>query len=207
MIVIVDYGIGNLASVANMHRHLGIPAVVSSSADAIAQADRLILPGVGSFDAGMQCLAESGLVRALNVAVLERRRPVLGICLGMQLMFEASEEGGRAGLGWIKGTVRRFDFSQADAPLAVPHMGWRVCRLERSNPLFPEPSDGARFYFAHSFYCECANPADIAATATYGVAFVAAVCADNVMGVQFHPEKSHRYGMQLLQAFSEVTRC
>ena len=201
MITIVDYGIGNLGSVENMLRHLAIAAQRSGDPDVIRDSDRLILPGVGAFDRGMRSLRERGLVSALEDAVRDRRRPVLGICLGMQLLMQNSEEGREDGLGWIPGQVRRFRFPE-DSRLKVPHMGWNTVSIRRPLPLVAGLPEEARFYFVHSYYVEPAEECDTLLTTRYGREFASGVARGNVYGVQFHPEKSHRFGMALLRAFA-----
>lgn len=201
MIAIVDYDMGNVASVANMLKRVGVrDAVLSRDANVLGRAAALILPGVGAFDRGMRNLEDFGLLDVLNDAVLNRRVPVLGICLGMQLLTRSSEEGERAGLGWIDACTKRFSFS-ADAGLKVPHMGWNYIRSTRENPLFSD-SGPQRFYFVHGYYVSCADPDDVIATARYGHDFACAINRENVYGVQFHPEKSHRFGMALLESFA-----
>jgi imidazole glycerol-phosphate synthase subunit HisH len=205
MIVIVDSGVSNVRSVANMLRRGGIVGVeVSRDPARIAAADRIILPGVGAFDAGMRALRELGLRTVLDRRVMEDGIPVLGICLGMQLLAERSEEGVEPGLGWIQGDNVKFSFPDTGSSPKVPHMGWNVLRSERPSPLFDHLDDEARFYFVHSYHLRCRRAEDILATATYGEPFVAAVRRGNVYGVQFHPEKSHRFGMALLQRFASL---
>ena len=203
MLCIVDYGLGNLGSIKNMLKKVGVPAQISSLPDDIVAADKLILPGVGAFDAGMANLHARGLVPVLEEQVFERKKPVLGICLGMQLMSKGSEEGQQRGLGWIDAETRRFDFSALEQRLPVPLMGWNEVTVEKSEPLVSELPPEPRFYFVHSYHVVCANPGDIMLTATYGLPFTAGFAHGNILGVQFHPEKSHKFGMALLQAFAK----
>ena len=198
--VVVDYGLGNPSSVKNMLRKAGCDATVTADHDAIRRAERLILPGVGAFDHGMQNLAARRLIEPLNEAVLGRRTPILGICLGLQLMSRRSEEGVCAGLGWLAADTVRFRLS--DAALRVPHMGWNTVTAVRPTFLAPVDAD-ARFYFVHSYHVRCDAAADVALTADYGGRVVAAAIKDNVAGTQFHPEKSHRFGLGLIRAFLE----
>lgn len=203
MIAIVDYDMGNVASVANMLRHLGVSKSVLTRDPAILRnAAKVILPGVGSFDYGMQNLANFGLLDALNEAAHVRRVPVLGICLGMQLLTRSSEEGELPGLGWIDARTLRFRFEDGSR-LKVPHMGWHYVVPTRENALIrSEPR--SRFYFVHSYYVSCTHAEDVIGTADYGFRFACAVNKDNIFGVQFHPEKSHRYGMGVLESFASL---
>jgi imidazole glycerol-phosphate synthase subunit HisH len=203
MIVIVDHGMGNLGSVHNMLRKIGVDAVRSADPAVIASADKVILAGIGSFDGAMGRLVELGLVESLDEAVLRRGAPTLGVCLGMQLMAHASEEGRQAGLGWIDAEVRRFEFPPARR-LPVPHMGWEEVAPTRPSPLFDPEETELRFYFSHAYHVVCADPADIAATARYGHDFVAAVQRGNIFGTQFHPEKSHVFGIELYRRFARL---
>ncbi len=197
MLVIIDYGMGNLGSIANMLRRLNAPAQVSSKIADIEAASALILPGVGAFDHGMQRLRESGIERVLRKKVLMDRTPILGICLGMQLFTRRSEEGDLPGLGWIDGETKRFDVRRLDQRLKVPHMGWNLVEPRHDHPLF-EGDAPFRFYFVHSYHVCCENADNVLAVSYFGRAFTAAICKDNILGVQFHPEKSHRYGLTLL---------
>jgi imidazole glycerol-phosphate synthase subunit HisH len=201
MIAIVDYGVGNLGSIANMLRKIGVEASITGDASAIERADKLILPGVGAFDAGIRNLRERGLVDVLDDQVVRRGKRVLGICLGMQLMTQGSAEGTERGLGWVEGSAHRFEFAQPEM-LKVPHMGWSSVELARPSPLLEGLPDPARFYFVHSYYVRCAQPKDVLFRARHGVSFDAGFERGNVMGVQFHPEKSHRFGMSLLAGFA-----
>jgi glutamine amidotransferase len=203
MIAIVDSGVANVFSVANMLKKAGVDATVTTEAAVIERASKLILPGVGAFDAGMRALHGHGLRDILDRKVMDEKTPVLGICLGMQLFAGGSEEGSEPGLGWIEGRVVRFQFPEGVAAQKVPHMGWNVIEAKPS-PLFDEREPDARFYFTHSFHLACGRPEDVLATTTYGIPIVAAVGRDNVYGVQFHPEKSHRFGMTLLQRFAAL---
>jgi imidazole glycerol-phosphate synthase subunit HisH len=203
MIAIVDYGMGNLGSIQNMLKKIGAEAVIASDAATISRASKLILPGVGAFDAGMDSLHRSGLLPALQDRVRSAGVPTLGICLGMQLMTRSSSEGERHGLGWIDATTLRF--APADASLKVPHMGWNVARPVRTDALVKALPDEARFYFVHSYYVVCDRPDDVLLVTRHGNEFHSGFRHGNVIGVQFHPEKSHRFGMHLLRNFAE--RC
>ena len=204
MITIIDYGLGNLGSILSMLRRTGQQAQVTSDVEVIARAEKLILPGVGAFDAGMKRLEENGLREILTTRVLHDGVPFLGICLGMQLMFEGSDEGQLKGMGWFPGRFTLFPATHEGAGLRVPHMGWNVVEPARSKKLFQESAAQPRFYFTHSYRLVATDPDEIAATAPYAGRFVCAVERDNVMGVQFHPERSHRYGIALLKNFAEL---
>jgi glutamine amidotransferase len=208
-IAIVDVGLGNPGSVANMLRKVGAEAVRTDDAAVLVAADAVVLPGVGAFDVGMARLHEHGLVQPLGEQVVDAGRPVLGICLGMQLLAEGSEEGRAAGLGWVPGMVRRLPAERPDGTRQpVPHMGWNVARPVRSGTPFDAAGEDARFYFVHSYAFEPADGADVLATTTYGIDFCSAVRRGNVTGVQFHPEKSHRHGLAFLRRFTEeVAEC
>jgi glutamine amidotransferase len=203
VVVVVNYGIGNLGSIANMLRRIGIEVAVASETGPVAAADRLILPGVGAFDAAMERLLASGLVETIRRRVLEDGVPLLGICLGMQLLTERSEEGGLPGLGWVPADTVRFRFPEDDEDRRIPHMGWNTVSVRRGDSLFRHTSADARFYFVHSYHVRCRSESDILATTHYGREFVAAFGHGNVFGTQFHPEKSHTFGMEVLRAFCE----
>ena len=198
MITIIDYGMGNLGSVANMIRHCGGTSVFSSDPEIVAKADRLILPGVGHFDAGMAALRERGLVDAIRSAVAGGAS-LFGICLGMQLLLDGSEEGREPGLSLVPGRARLL--AAGERGLRVPHMGWNRVTPVRESLLFTPGGDEQRYYFVHSYFVECASDTDVTATADYGQTFAAALERGRIVGVQFHPEKSHRYGMALMRRF------
>lgn len=201
MITIVDYGMGNLGSVLNMLKRVGVPGVITGDEKEIARATKLLLPGVGAFDKAMTRINEGGLREVLNQKAIVERIPVLGICLGMQLITQGSDEGQLPGLGWIAARTRRFP-SMAD--LKVPHMGWNVVVPTRESPLIKELPDESRFYFVHSYCVHVDNEEDSILRTTYGITFDAAIHHDNIYGAQFHPEKSHKFGMQLLTNFARL---
>jgi glutamine amidotransferase len=198
MIVVVDYGVGNLSSVSNMLRKAGGDVRVSHDPGEILAADKLLLPGVGHFDHGMKMLNGSGLREAIDRYALDLKRPVLGICLGAQILGKGSEEGVTPGLGWIDMVCHRFE---AMPSIRVPHMGWNQIVRRKASPLLDGVRDDARFYFVHSYRMHCADSDDVLATATYGIDFTCAVQRANIFGTQFHPEKSLRHGLALMKAF------
>jgi imidazole glycerol-phosphate synthase subunit HisH len=200
VIAIIDHGMGNLGSVQNMLRKLGAPSTRTADPNEIRMADKILLAGIGAFDGAMERLEELGLVAVLNEQVVERRVPVLGVCLGMQLFAHSSEEGQRTGFGWLDATVRAFSFPEGKA-LPTPHMGWEVITQTRESPLLPAGGPEQRFYFSHGYHLVCNDPDDVAATATYGYAFPAATHRGNIFGTQFHPEKSHVFGMDVYRRF------
>ncbi|MDI1355055.1 MAG: imidazole glycerol phosphate synthase subunit HisH [bacterium] len=203
MIVIVDYGLGNLASVLNMFKKIGTKEVViSGDADVISRADKLLLPGVGAFDGGMGNLEKSGLLPVLNTKALKEKVPVLGICLGMQMLSKKSEEGVRPGLGWIDAETIKFNLDPA-LKLKVPHMGWDYIQVKRENPLI-EMESKSRFYFVHSYHVKCFDEKQSLATCHFGEDFTCMVNKDNIFGTQFHPEKSLKFGMKLLENFAKI---
>lgn len=203
MIGIVDYGLGNIQAFANVYRRLGIEARVARCAEELAGVQRLILPGVGAFDHAMALLQASGLRAPLDELVLERRLPVLGVCVGMQILARGSDEGQLPGLGWIDGHVRRLGDQPQLAGLPLPHMGWNDVQPTPGEPLFAGMEGDARFYFLHSYCFDCARPDEqVAARARYGIEFACAVRHGHIAGVQFHPEKSHHWGTGLLRNFA-----
>lgn len=205
VISIVDYGIGNIGSVANMLRRIGAKFALAANPEQVEEAEALILPGVGAFDAGMNALREKGLVEPLLRQARERRVPILGICLGMQLLGNGSEEGDAAGLQLIDADFVRFRFPAGSA-LKVPHMGWNTLEIVRQNPILDATEGEQRFYFVHSYFARVNDPSAVVATADYGGQFVAVFGRDNIYGVQFHPEKSHKFGMSVLRNFTRF-RC
>ena len=206
MTVIVDYGLGNLGSIFNMLKKIGVHAVISSETEKVRQADRIILPGVGSFDAGIRNLRLSGLEAALSEKVLNERTPLLGICLGMQLLADGSEEGDLDGLKYVGGFVRKFRFGDNPNQLKIPHMGWNRVIPKRECDLFKNMPQEMRFYFVHSYHFVCDREEDVIAETDYGYQFTSMVSKGNIYGAQFHPEKSHKFGMMLLRNFTEI-RC
>ena len=200
MIGIVDYGLGNLASVAGAVEKLGFEPVISADPDVLGRAEKLILPGVGAFGDGMRNLRERGLTDPLSHFVRRENRPILGICLGFQLLAEESQEFGRhEGLCWLPARVRRL--SPGDRALRIPHVGWDELKQERSDALFAGIEADSLFYYTHSFALESSDPSLVAGTCDYGETFVAVVHSDNIFGTQFHPEKSQRAGLKLLENF------
>lgn len=202
MIRIVDYGVGNIQAFLTMYKRLGLPAERARTAADLADAQRLILPGVGAFDHAMQLLNRSGLLPTLQTMVHEYRVPVLGVCVGMQMLADGSDEGELPGLGWVPGRVRSFSSHPAAAELPMPHMGWNDVDPREGHPLFAGPESSPRFYFLHSYYFECAQAEHRAATAHYGFDFDCMVSRGNIHGVQCHPEKSHHFGARLLKNFA-----
>lgn len=203
MITIIDYNTGNLGSIKNMLKRLGIASQITNDIAKIEQAEKLILPGVGHFDYGMKNLHNSGVVNMLNQKVLENKTPILGICLGVQLLTEASEEGTEKGLGWIKGKTIAFDKSKLASNQKVPHMGWTDVANYNQSKLFESIEDEPRFYFVHSFHLSLENKNDCLVTANYGYEFAAGIEHQNILGTQFHPEKSHKFGMKILENFAK----
>ena len=204
MIAIIDYGLGNVLAFENVYRRLNIPVTVARTVADLTEASKLILPGVGSFDHAMRQLDQSGMRQAIEHLVMRQAMPVLGVCVGMQMLANSSDEGELPGLGWIDGTVRKFDVSVLPHSTHLPHMGWNDVKPVIEGRLFKGMEQDSRFYFLHSYYFECHNKSNILAVSDYGVEFSCSVYNNNVYGVQFHPEKSHHFGSQLLKNFAEV---
>jgi glutamine amidotransferase len=203
MLVIVDYGVGNLASVSNMLKKIGVREVsVSGDHNVVSKAKKILLPGVGAFDGGMKNLQASGLIPILNEKALKEKVPVLGICLGMQMLGNKSEEGELPGLGWIDAETIRFR-SKPGEDIRIPHMGWEYVSVKKENPLLSK-SERSRFYFVHSYHVRCKKSENELATCHYGSDFTCMVNEENIFGAQFHPEKSLRFGMEFLENFSRL---
>jgi glutamine amidotransferase len=203
MIVVIDYGMGNTGSLQNMVRKAGGTAEISSDISTIARATKLILPGVGSFDNGMKKLKDSGIADVLNTRVCGDKIPVLCICLGIQLITRSSEEGTLPGFGWIQAETVRFKFPP-ELNVRIPHMGWNTVVQKKSSPLLQGMQKESRFYFVHSYHVNCANQEDVLTTTTYGMEFVSSIQRENIFATQFHPEKSHKFGLNLIKNFVEL---
>ncbi len=202
MVTIIDYGVGNLNSIKNMLKKIGVDSVISSQPADIENAEKLILPGIGSFEYGMKKIRGAGFFNSLQQKVLENKTPVLGVCLGAQLLLNGSEEGLPVeGLGWIDGKAIRFDQERMGENYKIPHMGWNELAVKKESRLFKDMYPDQRYYFVHSYHMVCSQPADILAESNFSHNFVAAVEKGNVLGVQFHPEKSHKFGMKLYENF------
>lgn len=204
MITIVNYGLGNIQAIANIYKRLNIPARIVGSAEELAKAQKIILPGVGAFDWAMTRLVQSGMRDCLDDLVLGKGRPVLGICVGMQMMGKRSDEGVLEGLGWIDGEVRKFDEASFTHKTHLPHMGWNDVAPRRNGCLFRGLVSDAQFYFLHSYYFALRQEAEVLAITDYNGPYASSVRSGNVFGVQFHPEKSHQWGIQLLRNFAEL---
>lgn len=204
MILIVDFGMGNLRSIQHKLEKANVEAVISSRAEDIEAADKLILPGVGHFSTGMKNLKGYGLVDILDKKVNIDKIPILGICLGMQLFTKFSEEGDVEGLGWIDATVKNFSNSIKTKGLKVPHVGWNNITLKRQTPLFDNVDSASRFYFTHSYYVECNDQENIVASSDYGLEFASMIQKENIYGTQFHPEKSHFNGFEIIKNFIRI---
>lgn len=200
MVVVLDYGMGNIGSILNMLKKIGVDAIASNDSSVIDKADKMILPGVGNFDKGISNLSELGLIDVIRNQVINYEKPLLGVCLGMQLLGRKSEEGQLEGLGLIDFDNKRFSF-QSNQDLKIPHMGWDTVTFQYKDKLVDGITEIQRYYFVHSYHAVCDNIENILMTCEYGYSFPAAIKKDNIYGVQFHPEKSHKYGMKLLENF------
>jgi glutamine amidotransferase len=203
MITIVDYGMGNLGSVLNMFKKVGAAARISSDLNEISKAEKILLPGVGAFDAAMQRITDAGMKDILSNKAMVEKIPVLGICLGMQLLTQGSEEGVLDGLGWIKGKAYHFH-NKIDESLRVPHMGWNTATIQNESALTKNFEGESRFYFVHSYFVLVENPEHSMMKTNYGTSFDSALCRNNIFGAQFHPEKSHKFGMNLFRNFASL---
>lgn len=204
MIHIIDYGTGNISSIQNMLKKIGVDSIITSVPSELEKAKKIILPGVGSFDTGMKLLNDRGWIEPLNEKVLNEKITVLGVCLGLQLMCKKSEEGKLNGLGWIDADVVRFNMERSEEPIRIPHMGWNSVEQLKDNLLLTSVEEEPRFYFVHAFHLENV-PEDTKWLQThYGYNFVSGIQKENIYGVQFHPEKSHRYGMELYKNFAAL---
>lgn len=205
MITIVDYGMGNLGSIKNMFKYIGVEATIESDVDKIKNAPKILLPGVGSFDTAMKKINESDLIEVLNEKALKEQVPVLGICLGMQLLTNSSEEGNLAGLGWIDAKTISFK-NRIDKKYRIPHMGWNIVNQSNESLLTSnfEEFIESRFYFVHSYFVKVEDEKNSILKTNYGVEFDSAIQKDNIYGAQFHPEKSHKFGMKLFENFARI---
>ncbi|MCK9627005.1 MAG: imidazole glycerol phosphate synthase subunit HisH [Bacteroidales bacterium] len=204
MITILDYGSGNINAIKNIYERLNIPFEFATVKEQIIEADHIILPGVGAFDETIFTLQEKGFTDVLNKKVFEEKVPILGICVGMQMLADSSEEGTLNGLGWIHGKVKKFDKNLIPSKPKIPHLGWNSIKITRDCPLFKDIDPEVGFYFVHSYYYECADKSNVICNTEYGQLFHSAVNHDNIYGVQFHPEKSHDNGIQLLKNFANL---
>ena len=204
MIAIIDYGLGNVKAFYNVYKNLNIPVTIAGQSKDLNNATKIILPGVGAFDHAMGRLNQSGMRELLDKLVLNKHVPVLGICVGMQMSGNSSEEGKLPGLGWIEGEVKKFVPTSSTSNFYIPHMGWNNISSVKENDLMKGLDQHSRFYFLHSYYFQCNKAEDIVAVTDYGNRFTCVVNRGNIYGVQFHPEKSHQWGIQLLRNFTEL---
>jgi glutamine amidotransferase len=204
MITIIDYGVGNIFAFQNVYKRLDIPTKIAKSSQDLIDAEKLVLPGVGSFDYAMNQLNISGMREKLDELVLVKKIPVIGICVGMQIMGNRSDEGELEGLNWIDSEILKFDGRLINQRTKLPHMGWNDVIPVKNHPLFIGLEEDAIFYFLHSFYFKCNNPEESIAVSDYGISFSSAVNRENIFGIQFHPEKSHQFGEKLLHNFARL---
>lgn len=204
MITLINYGSGNIHAIANIYKRLNIPYCITNDPKELLSAQKLVLPGVGDFDETMMLLNDLGIKDVLNEMVLIKKVPILGVCVGMQILGNSSEEGFLDGFGWIKGQVKKIDVTKLTTKPHLPHMGWNTITVKRENSLFDNVVPDNGFYFLHSYYFDCDNTADVLATANYGEEFASAINHENVYGFQFHPEKSHQNGIELFKNFANL---
>jgi glutamine amidotransferase len=204
MITIIDYGSGNIRAIANIYEKLNVPYIIAKSPDDVIGAKKIFLPGVGAFDETISKLDEIGFRTVLDKEVLENKIPIIGICVGMQILAETSEEGVLKGLGYIKGHVKKFDITRLENKPKLPHLGWNSVEINRKTPLFDNVDPQKGFYFLHTYYFDCSNNNDILSTTHYGNSFSSAINDNNIFGFQFHPEKSHSNGINLLHNFAKL---
>jgi glutamine amidotransferase len=202
MIKVLSYGSGNVRAITNIYKNLGIPCGVANHRDDLTDTSKLVLPGVGAFDQTMRLLDESGMRDELDDLVLDKKLPVLGVCVGMQVMAKSSDEGTRTGLGWVDGHVRQLPTDSLTSKPYLPHMGWNSIQPIKDLPILDQIDAATGFYFLHSYCFDCADPDNVLATAEYGETFTAAIVSDNVYGFQFHPEKSHQNGVSVFRNFA-----
>jgi len=201
MITIINYGMGNLGSVKNMLKKVGESSIIASDKETIREATKILLPGVGAFDNAIKNLHDLDIFSLIKDKVLEEKTPIMGICLGMQLLTKGSEEGSKKGFGFIDAEAKKFNFDGIDKKLFIPHMGWNTVKVQKESMLFKKDEADPRFYFVHSYAVQCNDSEDILTTTKYGYEFVSGFEKDNIIGFQFHPEKSHKFGMQLFKSF------
>lgn len=201
MVTVINYGLGNLGSIQNMLKKVGEKSIITSSEEEISKAEKLILPGVGAFDTGMSNLHSLGLIDVLNKKVLKEKTPVLGICLGLQLMTNKSEEGKLKGLGWFDAETIKFSFPENDNKFKIPFMGWNYVRTTKESRLFMDMHTDPKFYLVHSYFVKPFYKEDLLCVCEYSMDYATGLEKDNIFGVQFHPEKSHKYGIKLFQNF------
>ena len=203
MITIINYGMGNLGSINNMFKKIGVKSIITSDIDEIKKSKKIVLPGVGSFDVAMEKINNLGIRKVLDKKVLIDKTPILGICLGMQLLTNSSEEGVKSGLGWINGKAINFK-NKIDKKLKIPHMGWNSVKIVNKSPFVNDCSDMDRYYFVHSYFVKVKNNSNSLMKTNYGIDFDSAIVKNNIYGTQFHPEKSHKYGIKLFKNFSKI---
>jgi glutamine amidotransferase len=204
MIAIVDYGLGNIKAFANIYKQINVPLIIARTASDLNDATKIILPGVGAFDHAMQKFNASGMRGRVEELVLVQKRPLIGICVGMQILAAGSDEGNEDGLNWIHGYVRRLDASKIHFKTRLPHMGWNDVHRRKESPLLRGMNDKNEFYFLHSYYFDCENASSVLATAHYGNEFAAIINHENIFGIQCHPEKSHEFGISVLRNFAQL---